>query len=335
MRQFSERNPAVLAVVGTVVLVLLFLGTFFSESLPVIGRGTTYTAYFAESAGLTTKSEVRIAGVKVGKVTEIRLEGAQVAVEFTVQDAWVGEESTAAIKLKTLLGQKYLQVDPVGEEALDPGRPIPLERTTVPFDIAAATETLVTTQESIDVEQLADSFRALSSAFSDTPEDVQTMLEGLSALARTIASRDDELARLMRSLEQVTGAVSGVDKEVERLLQDGRLLLGELDRRRTALTQLLRGTRALAGQLRGLVEDNEARLVPALRKLDKVSALLVSNKANIESALTLLGPYYLRLSDTAGAGNWVDGYLCGLFDDEGRPVLDAEARRSCDPQEWR
>lgn len=334
MRLFSERNPATIAVVGTLVLVLAFFATMFSGSLPLVGGGTTYTAWFAESAGLTTKSEVRIAGVRVGDVTDVRLEGTRVAVEFTVEDAWVGDRSTAAIKIKTLLGQKYLQVDPAGEAALEPGREIPLERTTVPFDIDEATETLAETGEEIDVEQLAAGFRALSDAFENTPRDVRRTLDGLSRLASTISERDDDLARLMRGMREVSGTFAGVDKEVERLLVDGDRFLEELDGRRQALSRLLRGTRHLAQQLSGLVKENQQRLAPALRKLDRVSGLLQEQRGHIESALRLLGPYYRNLADTTGAGNWIDGYLCGLFDERGRPVLDAGARRTCNPEEW-
>ena len=334
MKLFSERNPAVIAVVVTVFMVLAFVATLFSGAMPLIGGGTTYTAYFAESAGLTTKSEVRIAGVRVGDVTSVELEGSRVAVEFTVEDSWVGDQSTAAIKLKTLLGQKYLQVEPVGEKALEPSSAIPLTRTTVPFDIDEATEQLAATGEDIDVDQLADGFRALSTAFHDTPADVRRALDGLSTLASTIAERDDDVASLMRGMKQVTGDVAGVSEEIQRLLVDGDLVLTELDNRREALSQLLRGTRDLSRELSGLVRDNQKRLAPALAKLDKVSQILQQQRKNVEDGLRLLAPYYRNLAGTVGAGRWVDGYLCGLFDERGRPILDAEARRTCNPKEW-
>lgn len=334
MKLFSERRPAAVAIVGTVVLVLAFGVALFSGRLPLISGGTGYTAYFAESAGLTTKSEVRVAGVRVGRVTSVRLEGTKVAVGFTVDGAWVGDKSTAAIKLKTLLGQKYLQVEPDGERPLADGGTIPLDRTTVPFDVDAATEQLTTTSEQIDQEQLAAGFRSLTDAFRDTPADVRRAVDGLSRLATTISSRDDEVASLMRGMKNVTGSVAGVDKEVQRLLADGDLVLAELDNRRQALSELLQGTRDLAHQLAGLVKENQARLAPALARLDEVTGILVDQRKHIEDALRLLAPYYRNVGGATGAGHWIDGYLCGLFDDKGRPVLDAKARRSCNPKEW-
>ena len=51
MKHFSERNPSWIALLGSVLLVLLFVGILFSDRLPFIGGGTTYEARFAEAAG--------------------------------------------------------------------------------------------------------------------------------------------------------------------------------------------------------------------------------------------------------------------------------------------
>jgi phospholipid/cholesterol/gamma-HCH transport system substrate-binding protein len=335
MKSFSERNPARIAVVGTVVLVAGFLATFYSDSLPMVGSGSTYSAHFEEAAGLTTSSEVRVAGVKVGKVTDVRLDGTEVVVTFTLKDAWIGDRTTAAIKIKTLLGQKYVALEPAGERELDPDDPIPIERTTVPFDIAEATGDLATNLEEIDVEQLADSFRAMTATFEDTPADVRAMLKGLSGLGTTISSRDDELATLLKNMRSVSGTMADLDTEVEDLLVDGDLLLAELDGRRDAMRKLLRGTRQLARQVVAVIGDNEDVLAPALAKLNGVSRILQRNGKHIDDALRLLGPYYTLLTDATGSGPWIDGYLCGLFtevDGVQRPHLDPDQPRNCHPE---
>ena len=81
---------------------------------------------------------MRVAGVSVGKVSDVTLEGTHVRVDFDVDSTWIGDQSTAAIKIKTLLGQKYLAIDPLGDKSLDPGTAIPLTRTTAPYDVTTA-----------------------------------------------------------------------------------------------------------------------------------------------------------------------------------------------------
>ena len=83
-------------------------------------------------------NEVRVAGVKVGKVTKVKLNGDKVRVTFKVKDAWVGDRTTAMIRIKTLLGQKFVALDPQGTQPLSPGDPIPKERTLAPYDVNEA-----------------------------------------------------------------------------------------------------------------------------------------------------------------------------------------------------
>src|SRR5262245_2901558 len=109
-----DRNPVTVAIVGIVLMVASALTALHADRLPVIGGGTSYTAHFAESAGLREGNEVRVAGVKVGQVTDVALDRDRVRVAFRVKDAWVGSTSTVAISIKTLLGDKYLAVDPLG-----------------------------------------------------------------------------------------------------------------------------------------------------------------------------------------------------------------------------
>src|ERR1051326_881560 len=126
MKPLSERNPIAVAVIGLVLLALLAFAVFDSANLPIIGGGTGYTAYFAEDAGLQPGNEGRVAGVIVGRVTGGSLGGNKVAVAFKVKNAWVGNQTHAAIRIKTLLGDKFLALYPGGKRPQAPGQPIPL-----------------------------------------------------------------------------------------------------------------------------------------------------------------------------------------------------------------
>lgn len=332
MKTFAERNPIVIAVVGLLTLAVVLTATFFAEDLPVIGGGTTYQARFEESGGLREGNEVRVAGVKVGKVTDVTLEGRVVVVRFRAGDAWIGDQSTADIKIKTMLGQKYLSIDPLGTEALDPDQAIPVDRTSEPYDVTDALSGLSDTIGEIDTDQMAQSFDALSAAFADTPTEVRGTVEGLSRLARVISSRDDELATLLDNTAQVSALLADRRDEIGRLIGDGSQLLAELARRREAIGSMLRGTRDLALQLDGLVADNQDTLRPALTELDRVAGILDAHQDDLNSAARMLGPYYRLLASSLGNGPWVDTYLCGLFDEDGAPVLDARAVRDCQPR---
>jgi phospholipid/cholesterol/gamma-HCH transport system substrate-binding protein len=312
MKPLSERNPIAVAIVGLLLLAVIAFGVFDSANLPIIGGGTGYTAYFAEDAGLQSGNEVRVAGVVVGRVTGISLAGNKVAVTFKVKGAWVGNDTKAAIKIKTLLGDKFLALDPLGTQPQNPATPIPLARTTSPYDVTQAFNGLGQEVSKIDTVKLGQSLQTLSEAFAGTPPYTRSALRGLASVSRSIASRDVQLAGLLQGAKHVTGALAGEDAKFAKLLGDGNLLLAELRQRQAAIHSLLTGTQALAVQLSGLVSDNQAKLGPALQALNQVTTVLVANQANLKKALALAGPYYRLLGNSLGNGRWFDTYLCGI-----------------------
>lgn len=313
MKSFRSRNPITIGITGLVVIALVLLAAIYSDDLPLIGGGTTYKGEFSEAAGLKSGDEVRIAGVKVGKVTGVKLAGASVVVSFKVKDAWVGDQTRAAIKIKTLLGQKYLSLEPEGNAVADPGQVIPRSRTAAPYDVLEAFRGLADTVNNIDTTQLAKSFEVLSQTFADTPNSVKGALTGLQSLSKTISSRDDQLAKLLDNTQQITQTLADRDAEVAKLLSDGNLLLDEIRKRKDAIDKLLTGTQTLAQQLKGLVDDNSKQLDPVLTQLDQFTATLQRNQADLAKGIENLAPFVREFTNTLGNGRWFDNYICGLL----------------------
>jgi phospholipid/cholesterol/gamma-HCH transport system substrate-binding protein len=332
MKPISERNPIAVALVGLAILAAIALAAFFANDLPIIGGGTTYTALFTEAAGLQPGAEVAIAGVPVGRVSGVSLDGDHVLVAFQVKNAWVGNQSTVAIDIKTVLGDKYLAVDPLGRAAQNPGQTIPAYRTTSPYDVTQAFSGLGQDLSAINTRQLARSLATLAAAFRHAPPSVRSSLRGLAALSRAIAAKNVAVTRLLAGTRKVTGDLSTEDGSFRALFSDGNLLLAELRQRQAAIHALLLGTQALATQLSGLVSDDSATLGPALASLSQVTAALQANQASLGRALALAGPYYRLLGNTLGNGRWFDAYLCGVIPSSYLPPRDRPARGCIPPK---
>lgn len=313
MKPMSERSPVAIGLAGLALMGLVALAVFFSSDLPLIGGGTGYSAYFTEAAGLQAGNPVRIAGVTVGRVTGVSLAGDRVLVTFKVKNAWVGDRSTVGIDIQTVLGDKYLALDPLGRAAQNPGQTIPAARTTSPYDVTQAFEGVGQDINQINTRELAESLETIAVTFRNSPPYVHTAIRGLAALSRSIASRDAQITSLLAGTRKVTGQLSSQDSRFKSLLSDGNLLLGELRERQQAVHALLVGSQQLAVQLTGLVSDDSATLGPALRALSQVTAVLEANQANLDKALSLAGPYYRLLGNALGNGRWFDVYVCGLI----------------------
>ena len=116
---FRERNPVPIGAISIAVILALLVIAFKAQDMPLIGGGDTYRAAFAESGGLKPNDEVRIAGVRVGKVTGVELKGNQVIATFKVDTpSKFGRETAAAIKVKTLLGAMFIALEPAGSGQL-------------------------------------------------------------------------------------------------------------------------------------------------------------------------------------------------------------------------
>jgi phospholipid/cholesterol/gamma-HCH transport system substrate-binding protein len=310
---FRERNPVPIGAAGLLVIAVLLVLAFNIQSIPLIGGGDHYRAAFSEAGGLVKGDDVRIAGVKVGKVEGVDLAGDHVVVDFKVTEpAAFGTRTGASVRMKTLLGQKYLALEPGGSGQLKAGSEIPIDRTVSSYDIVNAFSDLTTTSERIDTGQLAESLTTLATEFKDSPKDVRAALDGLSRLSRTIASRDAELKRLLASANSVSGTVAQRNKAVESIIRNADLLLVELDKRREDIHTLFVNTSAMAQQITGLVRDNRAELKPALDQLTKVLAVLQKHEQDLGDTIKAMAPFTRLFANVLGNGRWFDTYIQNL-----------------------
>ncbi|MCB8958389.1 MAG: MCE family protein [Nocardioides sp.] len=307
---FRERNPVVIGAVSLAVIALMILGAFRAQDLPLIGGGDTYYAAFSESGGLKANDEVRIAGVRVGKVESVALEGDHVKVTFRVDTpSAFGEDTRAAIKVKTLLGAMYLSLEPAGEGQLAEGSEIPVDRTSSPYDVVDAFSGLAQTSERIDTDRLAKSLTTLADLTRSTPEEFRGALRGVSALSSNIAARDEQINTLLQNLKRVSGVLHERDGDIVGLMKDSDVLFRALVARREAVHNLLVSTSRLSTELTTLVKQSRADLKPALEHLDNVVAVLNKNEDNLDNSLRLMAPFYRVFASTLGGGPWFDTYI--------------------------
>jgi phospholipid/cholesterol/gamma-HCH transport system substrate-binding protein len=251
--------------------------------------------------------------VKVGEVDAVELDGDHVRVDFRVTEpASFGERTGASIRIKTLLGEKFLSLEPEGDGQLAEGSEIPRERTVAVYDVVTAFGDLAESTEAIDTEQLATALDTMATEFRNTPEEVQASLDGLSRLSRTIASRDEQLRQLLDRSREVTGVLAERDEELTRLIDDANLLLAELERRKEDISRLLDATVALSDQVTRLVRENRQELRPALERLRSVLAVLQENKTQLEKGIEMMAPFTRVFANTLGNGRWFDTYVQNL-----------------------
>ncbi|MRJ76210.1 MCE family protein [Aeromicrobium sp. SMF47] len=313
MKPFRERNPVIIGVIGIALLALMMLGAFRADRLPIIGGGDTYHAEFAEIGGLKGGDEVRVAGVSVGKVRSIELDGAKVRVTFTIDKGTeFGRDTGADIRVRTLLGAEFLALTPDGEGQLEKGSTIPIARTTPPYDVVEAFSDLSRTTDALDVTELSKALDTLSEISTQTPEEFRGAIRGVSDLSRNLAARDDQINTLLINLKKVSGVLNSRNEELVTLFEDSDTLFTAISERRDSIHRLLVSTQSISTQLRGLVKDTRADLRPALEQLDVVTTMLRKNEASLDEALRVYPAFTRVFANALGTGPWFDTYLGGL-----------------------
>lgn len=307
-----SRSPSQLAKIGLVglaAIVLVVVASLNIQRLPIIGQGTTFRADFSDASGLVKGEAVRVAGIKVGTVTDVALKGDKVRVSFTVKGVPLGRSSSAGIALQTLLGQHYLDLTPSGGGDLAPGSVIPLSRTSTPINIVPAFDRLTTETDQVDTDQLAQAFDVLAKTLSDTAPQVAPTLKGLARLSETINTRDDAINELFKRASTVSGTVAARDNQLGDLLTDTSNVLTVLDQRRAVITQVIDGTSALSRQITGLVSDEDPQIGNTLTKLDNVLKLLETDRDEIDEVIKGANLYAREFTNVGGSGRWFDSVI--------------------------
>ncbi|MGN7155206.1 MCE family protein [Dietzia cercidiphylli] len=315
----SKRRPseprfgnATIGAVGVVVILVLTMTAFMLDSLPFVGAGPKYSAHFSEAAGLTDGNEVRVAGVKVGVVTDVELDGDKVVVGFRAKDAWLGDDTRASIQVKTVLGQKYLALIPAGNGELDRSEPIPLDRTVAPYDVVTAFSSAAETLDQIDDAKLAESLDTLTDAMQASPEEFRGAVDGVARLSQTLSSRDAELRELLEATRTSSAILAERNEDFRRLIVGTGQLLGELNGRSEALKLVLASTRGLSIELRRFVAENEAEFGPTLDSLDSALAVLTDHEEELKKSIHNLAPFYRLYANLLGTGRWFDSVVTNL-----------------------
>ncbi|HWJ65739.1 MAG TPA: MCE family protein [Nocardioides sp.] len=313
MKPFRERNPVVVGAISIAVLLLMITAAMRAQDLPLIGGGDTYYASFEEAGGLKVKDEVRIAGVRVGQVTSMELDGNSVKVGFQIKtDARFGDDTRADIRVKTILGSMFVALTPGGSGQLDEGAVIPIERTTSPYDVVEAFEGLAETSAEVDTDQLASALTTFADLTRNTPEEFRSALAGVSALSEVVASRDEEINSLLQNLDRVSTVLDARDEDIVGLMSDADSLFRALVQRKAQVHRLLVSTTTLSKQLTGLIRESRADLKPALDHLDSVLQVVKKNENNLEDAIRTMAPFYRVFASTLGNGPWFDTYVFNL-----------------------
>lgn len=331
MISFRERSPYKVGVASIAVLATVLLLSFNFDRLPFIDTGYTIKADFADASGLSPDNEVRIAGIKVGRVRRIDLAGTKVRVTMSIMKGTeIPQQSTAEIALSTILGTKFVAIDAAKPgPLLGAGSLIPLTRTAVPFEIFQASNKTVSLLTKIDAQKLNEGFRALANVADDPDRNIAKTLGGVADVTGAIASQSDSLSSILSRGEQLVSTLDGSSPDIQAAISNTDQLLSILAKRRQTVQSLLRNTALLTGSLGGLLHDSHPQIDRVLKDLHTTLTIVDANIGQLEEALRVVGPSSESLGRILWNGRW--GNICVAALNQIGTGTTANGPAGCDP----
>ncbi len=307
MKPMNERDPFLTGLIAIAILGLMGVAIVV---LSVTNFGTnTYTAQLEHTGGLRVSEDVQVHGVRKGEVTGIELEEDHVLVTFVMDSEMdLGSRTTATVKVATLLGTHYLEVDPQGSGNLADAQ-IPVERTSVPYNLQDVLESGAGALDELDPELLAEALTEMAATFGATSDDVGPALQGVARLSEVIATRSDQAGTLLRSARSVTDQLSASSDDIVGLMAQTNLVISEVTARRDAIHRLLTETTELSQALTAIVNSTKGKLAPALRDLDLVLDTLNGQDKQLQKVLDVMAPAVRYIANATGNGPYADLFV--------------------------
>ncbi|MEV0247278.1 MlaD family protein [Nocardia sp. NPDC050712] len=302
---------------GAVVVALLVGSSLLSRA--GIGQHTVQ-AEFAQAAGLRPGNSVDMAGIEVGTVKSARVERDHIVVALSLRsDITLGPDSTAAIKMSTILGKMHVELTAGSGSGLAGAR-IPLSRTTVPYNLAKVVNDPKYTNsferlERLDPAKIRAALQAVDRQMGDSPQLTAAALDSVGVLAGVIADRRDEVDALLKNMDAVAQLVADNKNSVLLLLTHGQAIGAAVARRQDLVRGLLDVIAAVSKVLQEIGIEDGGRLAPLIQNLNTMSDGLTKNRDNLDRLYEIMPVALRQFNNTLGNGPYGEVYAPWLFPD--------------------
>ncbi|MGO4615247.1 MCE family protein [Nocardia sp. 2YAB30] len=311
------------------IVVTLFATTMLALSIANYSSGGTgFKARFTDVTSLNPGDEVRIAGVRVGKVTDVSIVDKRLAeVKFDLTDrSWLPATTTATIKYRNLVGQRYIALEQgAGEQGrkLNKGGTIPLERTRPALNLTTlfnGFRPLFRTLTADDVNKL--SFEIIQ-VFQGEQGTIHDLVATTANLTNKIADKDAVIGELTRNLTAVLDTVNKRDDQFDQLIVNTEALISGLAAERDTIGRSVTSLADLTSATADLLVPVRPTLQGSIAGLSQLTGTLDDRSDEVNEALRNLPLKMEKLGRAASYGSWFQFYLCGIDIVVGPGAVDA------------
>ncbi|MDX6743603.1 MlaD family protein [Actinocorallia sp. A-T 12471] len=330
-----DLNRRVVALVSLGLLTSCIAFAFVYGQLGLLQGGYHVTGVFAETGGLKEGDDVRLAGVKVGKVTAIDPDFHEglVKITFRVESGIdLGPQTRADVQLANLLGGRYLKLTgPVQKPYLadlpEAKREIPKDRTGTPYTVVAALNKTTGDLGKLDMKSITKILEETEKIDLPSQENLNKLLTNVSTLNAALNAKSPQFQRIISDANRLTGVLATKNEDLARLLTASQTLLETLTDHRDELAASLGANSRVVDGLADVVGKRGKELDDLLANLHTLTQRLEPRMADLNTDLALLGPTFAGLANAGSTGDGLAAMVTGLGILQGsETILPPEAR---------
>ena len=265
------------------------------------------SADFTKAVGIYVGSDVRILGVKVGRVDKVTPHGTSVLVKMSVdRERRVPANAQAVVVTPSVVADRYIQLTPVYTKGatMRAGTHIGLDRTAVPVELDQIYKSLDDVATALGPTG-ANKSGALSRLVDVGAEnlkgngtDIGQSIHDLSQAVQTLSGGRSDLFGTVTNLQKLTAALAGSDKQVRAFNTNLTKVTGQLAGERTDLGSALHNLSTALGDVADFVRDNKSGLETNLHGLAQVTNVLVAERDALGKILDTAPTALSNLNDT-------------------------------------
>jgi phospholipid/cholesterol/gamma-HCH transport system substrate-binding protein len=293
---------------------LLFTGwlAFTIGNIKLFQDNYELTATFDDVTGLLRNDNVKVAGVPVGKVTGVSIEKGRAKVTFTVKDeVRVPSDSSAAVRWRNLLGQRYLYLYP-GEAstALRDGDAVGETQSVV--DLGELFNRLGPIVRALEPEKVNQFLDTITAALDGNETKLRQAIADLATLTKGLASRDAAIGRLIENANTVAGAIDARDAQIRTVLDNLLAVTTTFSEHAGVLDQASVELSSFSRDFGGLLDDNAAQIDNTIVNLRRIVDVVREKLPTLDRALGNLDEGTQAIFRSAMYGEWLNQTIpCG------------------------
>ncbi|WP_280250439.1 MCE family protein [Nocardia abscessus] len=318
----SIRKPLIGFSIFAIVSVLVTVLVWNTLARIVSGDTYTYSATFSDVLGLHEGDDVRMAGVRVGKVEKIerdrdaKLKKSVAKVTFVVQrDQTIYSDTKALVRYQNLIGQRYVALAPgktPNPAPLKNNGSIPIDRTEPSFDVSGLLNGFQPLFQVLQPEQVNRLSETFIQALQGDGVSLSAFIVQAAQLATDFQRRDAILSDVITNLSGVMSGLAKRGDELETLVTQTRALIGGLYEQGQSLLSSTEQIASATTSLVGMMDQIQPSLRSAQNSTSAALTLLIDNGAKLDQAAIDLPNVLSAAGRHTSEGGYANAYLCGL-----------------------